>query len=338
MMVRPLKFMNPKAFRFSFLSALAIGVIYLASLGQVRGVGQPNMSQRTFATPAEATAALVKAAKAHDRHAINEIFGPEINNLMTGDSVLDERHFEEFANDVSERCDVVSQGSDKVTLEIGRDPWPFPIPLVKTNGMWRFDTIAGEDEIVNRHIGRDEYYAIGVCRAYVKAQRDYAARFASTTGKPIYAEKMHSTPGKMDGLCWPETSGNPSPLSSYVAEACLEKNNPASANGPHPFHGYYFKILKRQGPAAPGGKRDYVSHGEMTGGFAMVAYPVRWGQAGIMTFIVNQDGIVYQRSFGENTAKTAAGIKEYNPDSSWTVVQEPGITDLTVAQPGGNAR
>jgi hypothetical protein len=332
--------MKMKAFRFSFLPALAMGLLYLTWLGQVRGEGPSAMSQRTFASPAEATDALVKAAKAHDRHAIDRIFGPEVTNLMTGDGALDERHFESFANDVATRCDVITKGNNKVILEIGQNPWPFPIPLIKTNGAWHFDTVAGEEEIVNRHIGRDEYYAIGVCRAYVKAQRDYAARLAKSTGTLKYAERFRSTPGTMDGLCWQaETGGKSSLLSSYVAEACMEKNNGTSGNSrPRPFHGYVFKILKRQGPAAPGGKRDYVSHGEMTGGFALIAYPVRWGQSGIMTFVVNQDGIVYQRSFGENTARTAAGMKEYNPDKSWTVVQEEGITDLTTVQPAENAR
>lgn len=331
--------MNIKAFRFAFLPALAMGILfYLTWLGEVRGQGQPIVSQRTFNSPAKATDALVKAARAHDRRAIDEIFGPEVTNLMTGDSVLDARHFDTFANDVATRCDVVSEGNNKVRLEIGPNPWPFPIPLVRTNGAWYFDTIAGEDEIVNRHIGRDEYYAIGVCRAYVKAQRDYAARMASSTGAPKYAEKFNSTPGKMDGLCSTAAGGNQSPLSSYVAQACLEKNNSTSGNSPRPFHGYFFKILKRQGPTAPGGKRNYVSQGEMTGGFALVAYPIRWGESGIMTFMVNQDGIVYQRSLGPNTAKTAAGMKEYNPDSGWRVVQEEGITDLTVVRPNTNAR
>jgi hypothetical protein len=296
------------------------------------------VSQRTFTSPAEATNALVNAAKAHDRQAIHEIFGPEVTKLMTGDQVLDEKHFETFANNLTERCDVLSQGSDRVTLEIGRDPWPFPIPLIKTNGAWIFDTIAGEEEIINRHVGRDEYYAIGVCRAYVKAQRAYADRIASTTGTPKYAEKFRSSPGKMDGLYWPaETGGQPSPFSAFVAEAALEGYNWTGGEGPHPFHGYCFKILTRQGPAAPGGKRNYVSHGEMTGGFALVAYPVRWGESGIMTFIVNQDGVVYQRSLGERTPSIAAAMKEYNPDNRWTEVKELGITSLTADQPAEQA-
>jgi len=292
------------------------------------------MTQRTFTSPTEAANELVKAAQTHDRQAIHQIFGPEVTNLLTGDQMLDEKHFDTFANDLTQRCIVVPQGSGRATLEIGRNSWPFPIPLIETNGTWFFDTIAGEDEIINRHIGRDEYYAIGVCRAYVNAQREYANQSAGITGRPKYAEKFRSSPGKMDGLCRPaEAGGKASPLSPFVADACVEGNKRADANGPRPYHGYIFRILKRQGPAAPGGKRNYVSNGEMTGGFALVAYPVRWGRSGIMTFIVNQDGVVYQRSLGEKTASTAAAMKEYNPDNRWTVVKEPGITDLTANEP-----
>jgi hypothetical protein len=328
-----------KLFRFSMTPALALGLVYLSWLGQVRGADPQAVSQRTFSSPTEATTELVKAAKAHDRRAIDQIFGPEVINLLTGDQVLDERHFETFANNLTERCDVLQQGSDRVILEIGRDPWPFPIPLVKTNGVWMFDTIAGEDEIINRHIGRDEYHAIGACRDYVRAQRAYAEQFAAANGTPRYAGKFRSSPGKMDGLYWPaETSGKPSPLSSLVAAAGLEGYRWTGGEGPQPFHGYYFKILTRQGPAATGGKKSYISHGAMTGGFALVAYPVRWGESGIMTFIVNQDGVVYQRNLGEGTAKTAAAMKEYDPDNRWTVVNEQGITGLTAAQPTNQAR
>jgi hypothetical protein len=331
--------MNLKTFRSISIPILALGLLNVAWLGQARGQDEPAISQRTFTSPAEAVNELLKAAKAHDRQAIREIFGPESTNLLTGDKMLDEKHFEAFAKHLAERCDTAPETSNKVTLEIGREQWPFPIPLIKTNGAWCFDTIAGEEEIINRHIGRDEYYAIGVCRAFVKAQHEYADRFAGGADRPIYAQRFKSAPGKMDGLYWPaETSSTPSPLSSFVAEACLEGYNWRSGKGPRPFHGYLFKILTRQGPAARGGKMNYVRHGEMTGGFALAAYPVRWGESGIMTFIVNRDGVVYQRSLGEKTARTAAAMKEYNPDRRWSVVREPGITDLTADEPGKNAR
>jgi hypothetical protein len=297
------------------------------------------MSQRLFASPMEATNELVKASKAHDRQAIRDIFGPEATNLLTGDQTLDEKHFEAFANDLAVRCDAVREGSHRVVLEIGRELWPFPIPLIETNGAWVFDTMAGEEEIINRHIGRDEYYAIGVCRVFVKAQREYADRFAASTGTKQYAQRFKSTPGNKDGLYWPaETSGTPSPFSWFVAEAGLEGYNWSRGSGPRPFHGYLFKILTWQGSAVPGGKMNYVRQGKMTGGFALVAYPVRWGESGIMTFIVNQDGVVYQRSLGKKTATTAAAMAEYNPDRRWTVVQDPGITDLAPDEPDTNPR
>jgi len=328
--------MNLKTIKFP---ALALGLLSVTWLGQVRGGDQSAVSQRTFTSPAEATKELVKAAKAHDRQAICEMFGPEVTNLWTGDKTLDEKHFEAFASDLEKRCDVVPEGSRKVILEIGGEQWPFPIPLIQTNGAWIFDTIAGEDEIINRHIGRDEYHAIGVCRVYVKAQREYAHRFADSAEAPKYAQRFKSAPGKTDGLYWPtEIGGIPSPLSSFVAEASLEGYNWTSGKGPRPFHGYLFRILTRQGPAAPGGRMNYVRHGEMTGGFALVAYPVRWAESGIMTFIVNQDGVVYQRSLGEKTARTAAMMKEYNPDRRWSVAQEPGITDLTPDEPREDVR
>ena len=273
--------MNWKTSRFPSIAALAAGFLYLTCLGQVRGENQPALSQRAFTSPAQATNELVKAAKAHDRQAIHEIFGPEVTNLLTGDKTLDEKHFDEFAADLAERCDALPQGTNKVTLAIGKELWPFPIPLIATNGAWIFDTMAGEEEIINRHIGRDEYYAIGVCRAYVKAQRQYAGRFAGSTGAPIYAQRFRSDPGKMDGLYWPaDTSSAPSPLSPFVAQASLEGYHWNRGRGPRPFHGYCFKILTRQGPAVPGGKMNYLQHGQMTGGFALVAYPVRWGESG----------------------------------------------------------
>jgi len=321
---------------FRATTSLTFGLLlfYCATVApKVRGADEPAAAQRTFASPAAATNDLVKAARAHDRQALREIFGPELTNILTGDQALDEKHFEKFAADVSERCDSVPEGNNKVTLEIGAQKWPFPIPLIQTNGAWFFDTIAGEEEIINRHIGHDEYHAIGVCRIYAKAQRDYASRFAGSNGDPTYAQHFRSAAGKTDGLYWAETNNAPSPLSALVVEAGLEGYSWKSGKGPRPFHGYFFRILTRQGPDAPGGKMNYVRQGKMTGGFALVAYPVRWGDSGIMTFIVNQDGVVYQRCLGEKTPRIAAAMKEYNPDSQWTVVQEPGITDLSEDEP-----
>jgi hypothetical protein len=311
-------------FRASWLLG-AFTFLCLGTSDRLHGATQTE-PQRTFASPGDATNALVQAARSHDHRAIRQIFGPEVTNLLTGDRVLDDDHFDQFTKDVTERCVVVPEGNAKVILEIGQKSWPFPIPLVQTNGTWMFDTAAGEEEIVNRHIGRDEYYAIGVCRSYVKAQREFAAQFGGPNGTPRYAMQFESTPGKMDGLYWPTENGaTPSPLSPLVAQSCLQGYHWANGEGPRPFHGYVFKILTSQGPAAQGGKMNYVHDGQMTGGFALVAYPVRWGESGIMTFIVNQDGTVYQQSLGENTPRIASHMTEYNPDPSWSVVKETGM-------------
>jgi hypothetical protein len=325
-----------KAATFNTISIPVLLVCVLVGVFAVplRGEGSPGIVQRTFNSPGDATNALAQAAKAQDRQAMHELFGPEVTNLWTGDATLDEKHFKSFARQVTQHCATVARGEDKMMLEIGTNSWAFPIPLVKTNGAWVFDTAAGEEEIINRHIGEDEYFAIGVCRAYVKAQREYSARFANANGTPVYAQRLRSRPGKTDGLYWPAEAGNsPSPLSAFVADACLEAYHWDNGKGPRAFHGYLFKILKRQGPAAKGGSMDYVRNGQMSRGFALVAYPVRWGESGVMTFLVNQDGVVYQRSLGEKTGEIAAAMKEYNPDPGWTVVQEPGIADLTTGAP-----
>lgn len=287
-------------------------------------------AQRTFPSMSDATNALVTAAEKDDKSAMREIFGPEVTNLLTGDPVLDQKHFQSFVKKVRERCDVVHDGG-KIVLNLGHEEWPFPIPLVETNGSWRFDTAAGEEEIINRHIGRDEYYAIGVCRAFVKAEQEYSGEFGSP-GRAKYAEKITSSHGKKDGLYWQEKNNTPSPLWPVVAEACEQGYSAHEAKRLEPFHGYVFKILTRQGPDASGGAMNYVHHGEMTDGFAMVAYPVKFGDSGVMTFIVNQDGTVYQRCLGEDTAKIAAAMKEYNPGQEWTKVTEAGL-DLMASQP-----
>jgi hypothetical protein len=202
-----------------------------------------------------------------------------------------------------------------------------PIPLVKADGQWHFDTAAGKEEVINRHIGKDEIHAISVCRAFVTAQQQYASMDAVSGTN--YARKFKSTPGKKDGLYWAASENEPaSPFGPLVAEAQTEGYVNHDGAGPHPFHGYYFKILTRQGNAAPGGKMNYLSQGNLTRGFALVAYPEHWDQSGIMTFIVNQDGKIYQRNFGEKTGRKAAALNEFNPDSEWTLVQDEGVVGV----------
>jgi hypothetical protein len=289
---------------------------------------QPVVAQRLFASPDEAIKALQAATEAKDKAALQEIFGPDVQGLLTGDKVQDANNAQRFAAVMAQGCNPVKEGEDKITLEVGTNNWPMPIPLVKTNGQWYFDTAAGKEEIINRHIGKDELCAIGVCRAYVTAQRQYASANPAAGGVTIYAKHFKSTPGKKDGLYWPAAENEPaSPFGPLVAEAHAEGYVSHKSAGPHPFHGYYFKILTRQGEAAPGGKMDYLSHGNLTGGFALVAYPENWDQSGIMTFIVNQDGKVFQQNLGEKTSRIAGVMKEYDPDSEWTLVQDEGVLD-----------
>jgi hypothetical protein len=287
---------------------------------------KPVVAQRLFASPDEAIKALQAATEAKDNAALNEIFGPEVQELLTGDKVQDANNAQRFATAMAQSCNPVQEGEDKITLEVGTNNWPMPIPLVKTNGQWRFDTAAGKEEIINRHIGKDELHAIGVCRAYVTAQRQFVIVNPVAGGGVNYARKFKSAPGKKDGLYWPAVENEPaSPFGPLVAEAHAEGYVGHKGAGPHPFHGYYFRILTRQGEAAPGGKMNYMSGGNLAAGFALVAYPEHWDQSGIMTFIVNQDGKVYQRNFGEKTSRIAVAMKEYNPDSKWTLVPDEGV-------------
>jgi hypothetical protein len=288
--------------------------------------GEPQVTsavtERLFASPDEAVKALRAAVEANDKTALAEIFGPETHGLLTGDEVQDANNAKRFASAMAESCNPVKEGDDKITLEIGTNNWPMPIPLVRADGQWHFDTAAGKEEIINRHIGKDELHAIGVCRAYVIAQRQYA----SMEPDAHYARKFKSTPGKKDGLYWQASENEPaSPFGPLVAEAHVEGYGNHNGTGPHPFHGYYFRILTRQGKEAPGGKINYISHSDLTGGFALVAYPEHWDKSGIMTFIVNQDGKVYQRNFGEKTSRIAGAMKEYNPDGEWTLVPDDGV-------------
>jgi hypothetical protein len=289
----------------------------------------PAIAERLFPSPEAAINALKTATEAKDQAALQEIFGPAFQDLQTGDKVEDANNARRFATALAQGCDQVKEGPDRITLEVGTNDWPMPIPLVKAGGQWYFDTAAGKEEIINRHIGKDELCAIGVCRAYVTAQRQYFSANPDAQAEAAYALKFKSSAGKKDGLYWPAAeNGTASPFGPLVAEAHAEGYLLHKGAGKHPFHGYYFRILTRQGEAAPGGKTDYLSHGNLTGGFALVAYPEQWDQSGIMTFIVNQDGQVFQRNLGEKTSRIAVAMKEYNPDSDWALVPDEGITNV----------
>jgi len=282
---------------------------------------------KTFPTAEAAVAALKQATLAENPMALRGIFGPAAADIQNPDRVQATNEFEAFTAALNETNHLVPESKTKYVLEVGTNSWPFPIPIVKKNSGWFFDTEAGAEEILNRRIGGNELEVLRVMRVYVDAQREYASKDRDGDQVLEYAQKLASSPGKMDGLYWPpELNGEISPLGPMVAEAQEEgyfgkKGGGAASStqgaGPQPFHGYYFKILTRQSKQAPGGKYDYIINGNMIGGFAMVAWPADYGQSGIMTFIVNQQGIVYQRDLGENTAKIASKMSSYDPDPKW---------------------
>jgi len=284
-------------------------------------------SQRLFSSPQDAVKALTEAVGAKDNTALEQIFGPSGKDLRSGDEVQDSIEFVEFAKYLTEKNDLIKENDSKIILHIGNENWPFPVPIVKYNDQWFFDTEAGKEEILNRRIGEDELTAVLVCRAYVKAQREYVLKDWNGDGIFAYAQKLRSDSGKRNGLFWRSAPGETlSPLGELVAQAWHEgykKNRKAFKEAePSPFHGYYFKILTAQGKNVPGGGYNYIANGNMVGGFAMVAFPSYWGKSGVMTFIVNQQGKVYEKNLGQDTAKIAQKMKLYNPDKTWKPVKE----------------
>jgi hypothetical protein len=278
-------------------------------------------SGRTFLTPEEAVKALDLAVNTTNRAAFAVLFGPESEKLANPDSVQGARELADFAAAFNATNRLVRDSDTRMILEVGYNGWPFPIPVVKVASGWQFDTAAGIDEIQNRRIGRNEIEVLRVMRSYVDAQREYASRDRDGDDVLEYAQKLSSSPGLTDGLFWPpDLNGELSPLGPLVASAQARgyfATDPEA--GPRPFHGYFFKILTRQGKNAPGGKYDYIINGNMIGGFGMVAWPAAYGDSGIMTFIVNQRGRVLQRDLGKNTAKIAQKMTAYDPDPSWQV-------------------
>lgn len=310
-------------------SLAAAGALLLLAAPVLAAQNAAAPAQTRFATPEEAVAALAHAAHSKDQAALTAIFGPSRAKLLTGDPVQDNNALERFAANLEKAHKLEKAGDTKLTLLVGPDNWPSPIPIVKEGNQWRFDTAAGLEEILNRHIGDDELSAIMTCRAYVLAQWEYYTEPNGTSqdGLAVYAQKFTSTPGKRDGLYWETPPGaKPSPLGGLVTQARAEgyaAGQPRPTGVPRrPYHGYYFKILKRQGPHAPGGKFSYVINGNMIAGYALIAYPDKWGSSGIMTFIVNQQGRVYQKNLGPKTAELAPAMLEFDPDPGWKLVTE----------------
>jgi len=283
-----------------------------------------NSGGALFRTPESAAEALATAAKNSDKTAMLSIFGPQATEILSsGDDVADRRAREVFVIAMGQRWKLEGTDPDRRELVIGNEQWPFPIPLVRDGEKWRFDTDAGKQEVRARRIGRNELAAIGICETYVIAQKQYAAEARDGTPAGSYAQNIRSTTGQHDGLFWPTKTGEKrSPLGDLAAQASSEgytANTPA--NGPRPFHGYLFRILTQQGASAPGGAKSYIADGKMTAGFALVAYPAEYGNSGIMTFIVNQEGTIQEADLGQDTAKVAGAITAYDPDGRFAPVE-----------------
>ena len=268
---------------------------------------------------------MIAAAKKDDRERLLAIFGSDAADLVSsGDDVADRKGLAHFVAESAQRTKLARDGDTTVIIHIGKDDATFPIPLVKDDGGWRFDTVTGKEEILNRRIGRNELDTIAVCHAYVDAQHEYASKDRQGAGMREYAQKFGSTPGTHDGLYW-EVAGREaeSPMGPLVAEATSEGYAHKEAHSePLPYHGYFFRILTAQGPHAPGGERSYVVNGHMTGGFALMAYPAQYGASGVMTFVVNQLGILFQKDLGQKTVEIAGAMTKYDPDDSWQPVED----------------
>jgi len=279
--------------------------------------------QKSFATPEEAVKAAFGAAKNNDDKELLAIYGPRANELLySGDAVADKQRRERVLAAYDEKVSIASEGESRI-IKVGKSEWPYPIPLVKNAEGWVFDTEKGREEILNRRIGQNELDAIQVSLAYVDAQREFATKDRDRNALLEYAQKFRSDPGKKNGLYWEAKAGEPqSPLGLFVADARSQGYGSTKASDkPVPYRGYYYRILTAQGKDAAGGAYSYLVKGKMIGGFALVAYPAEYENSGVMTFIVNHDGKVFQKNLGKDTAKLAQGMKEYNPDSSWSAVK-----------------
>jgi hypothetical protein len=324
----------------SVLSVVAAMTLILGTCLGVPNIHAQTAAQSTFSSADDALQALVSAAKDKDRGALAKLFGSDYDKLLTGDEVEDNEDLDAFSSATGESAQLQKVNDSKFVVTVGHDNWPTPIPLVQKNGKWLYDTKAGLEEALNRRIGENELSAITTCRAYAVAQWEYYTEGDwDQDGAAEYAQRLISTSGKHDGLYWETSEGDkPSPLGKLIAAARAEGYGPkaetpdaAGKGGAQekeavseeraPYHGYYFKILTRQGAAAPGGRYGYIINGNMIAGYAFIAYPDKWGSSGVMTFIINQQGRVYEKNLGPNTAKLAAAMTEYNPDPSWKLVK-----------------
>lgn len=312
--------MNLQTRSYSSASSRALRLVAagLALFSYALGYAQQN-NEKTFSSPGDAVLALYNAAKSNDTQAMDGLFGSNAKAILnTGDSVADKNQLTNFVRRYDQMHRVVIEPDGTVTLYVGADNWPAPIPIVKnSNGAWYFDTSTGLKEILYRRVGTNENDAITTLDMLVQAQREYNSTLRDGDKTKHYAAKFISTEGKQDGLYWKtDESQPPSPIGPQIADAANQGYDMQQGKAT-PFHGYYFRILTKQGSSAKGGARDYMVNGELTRGFAFVAYPAEYRNSGVMTFIVNQDGTVYEKDLGQDTTKLGAEMTDYNPDGTW---------------------
>jgi hypothetical protein len=318
----------PSAGRFVPWLLLALGILLmlLAAAGTAGAAPAPVAAkEKLFATPEAAVQDLVTAVKEGDRQTVMAIFGPQARSVIfSGDAVADHEAGERFVQSYEEAHSLEKAGDAKVVLNTGKDAWPFPVPIVRDGGGWRFDTAAGKEEILNRRIGRNETYVVQAALAYVDAQLEYFVLNPQKGKLLIYAKKFVSAPGKRDGLYYPTAAGeSASPLGPLFDSARAKGYLPPEDGRPAAYQGYRYRILTAQGPDAAAGAYDYVVKDGMMGGFALVAWPAAYNNSGVMTFMVNHDGVVYEKDLGPNTDAAVKKITRFNPDKSWSKTAEP---------------
>ncbi len=323
MLVKENKNRHEKSSWFWFQMMVGVAV---ATLALAQAAFAATAQQKSFPSAEEAVKAAIAAARSNNDKELLVIFGPAAKELIfSGDAVADKQRRERFLKAYDEKNRLAKEG-DSVVVVIGNNDWPFPIPVVKKGDRWLFDTAKGREEILNRRIGENELNAIQVMLTLVDAQREYAMKDRDSDGLLEYARRFRSEPGKKNGLYWETKAGEEqSPLGPIATQAQREGykgQQQSSGQTAAPYHGYFYKILEAQGKNAPGGAYGYLVKGKMIGGFALVAYPAQYGNSGVMSFIVNHEGKVFQKDLGKNTAAVAGGMKEYNPDSTWTEVKE----------------
>lgn len=311
-------------------SRLRVATILLVALAFVTGCARQKEPEApgVFKTPEDAAAAFVAKLEANDVAGLTAMLGPGSEELLdSGDAVQDAGDRAEFIAAFKEKHSFEDEGDDRKTLVIGEEDWPMPVPLVKADGGWRFDGEAGVDELIYRRVGANELGAIAVCRGFVDAQIEYASEGRDGDPAGIYALKLVSDEGLQNGLYWPADEGEPpSPAGPFVASAAAEGYRRVEGER-RPYHGYYYRMLYAQGPNANGGARDYFKDGVLSEGFALVAWPADYGASGVMTFIVNQDGVVFQKDLGEETAADVESIQTFDPDSSWVAIAPDSETE-----------